>query len=69
LRAPVAGAALLKLLEARKAALQSMICERHRQAREAGTTAAVAQLSANLRAVKAQIAALDSQKKPGGVAA
>jgi hypothetical protein len=40
------------LLEGRKATLQAMIAERHRQARECGTRADVRQLSASLRQVK-----------------
>jgi hypothetical protein len=45
------------LLESRKATLQSMIAERHRQARESGTVADVKQLSATLRAVKRSLKA------------
>jgi hypothetical protein len=47
------------LLESRKATLEGMIRERHRAARENGTTANVTMLSATLRAVRAQLAALD----------
>ena len=46
---------MLKLLEARKAALEVTISERFRQARENGTAANVKQLSAILRAVKRQV--------------
>jgi len=45
------------LLESRREALQAMIRERHRAARENGTRANVTMLSAALRALKRQIAA------------
>jgi hypothetical protein len=45
------------LLEGRKATLQAMIVERHRQARASGKTAEVKQLSASLRQVKASLKA------------
>lgn len=56
LRATVPIMGMVKLLESRKVTLQAMIAERHRAARENGTTADVKQLSATLRAVKKQIA-------------
>jgi len=56
LRAAVPVVGMVKLLQERKAALESMVAERHRAAREAGTVADVKQLSATLRAVKRQIA-------------
>ena len=56
LRAALPVVGMVTLLEERKATLQAMVAERHRAARENGTTADVAQLSAILRAVKKQIA-------------
>jgi hypothetical protein len=47
---------MVELLVLRKEAVEGQIAERHRQARENGTTADVKQLSAILRAVKRQIA-------------
>jgi hypothetical protein len=49
------------LLESRKAALEGMIRERHRQAHENGTKANVTSLSAALRLVKRQLASLDKR--------
>ena len=46
------------LLESRRGALQAMIRERHRQAREHHKAADVKMLSATLRVVKSQIARL-----------
>jgi hypothetical protein len=47
------------LLQSRKAALEGMIRERHRAAREHHKPADVTLLSATLRAVKHQLASLD----------
>jgi hypothetical protein len=49
------------LLESRKAALEGMIRERHRQAREHHKPADVKMLSATLRALKRQIAKAKGQ--------
>jgi hypothetical protein len=58
LRAAVPVTGMLKLLEGRKEALEAMVAERFRQARENGTEADVKQLSATLRAVKRQLASI-----------
>ncbi len=56
LRAAVPMVGMVKLMESRKAALEAMIAEKHRQAREEDSAPAdVRQLSATLRAVKRQI--------------
>ena len=49
------------LLESRKSALEGMIRERFRAARENGTTADVKMVSATLRALKRQIAKAKGQ--------
>jgi hypothetical protein len=48
---------MVVLLEGRKATLQAMIAERHRQSRASGTVANVTQLSASLRQVKRSLEA------------
>jgi len=55
LRAALPVVGMVTLLEDRKTTLQAMIAERFRQARAAGTVANVKQLTASLRAVKAQL--------------
>jgi hypothetical protein len=52
---------MVTLLESRKAALEGMVAERHRQARAHGKTADVSMLSAALRQVKASIKAAKAQ--------
>jgi hypothetical protein len=47
--------AMYLLVTARKATLELALAERFRQAREAGTTADIKQLSAALRAIKRQL--------------
>jgi hypothetical protein len=56
LRAALPVVGMVALLLSRKEALQAMVAERHRAAREAETVANVKQLSATLRALKRQIA-------------
>jgi len=50
---------MLNLLALRKEALQAQIAEKHRAARASGIAADVKSLSAILRAVKGQLAAVD----------
>ena len=60
--------AMVELLQARVAALEAAIASKFREAREAGTVADVKTLSATLRAVKAQLAAVranNGQAEPG----
>ena len=56
---------MLTLLLSRKAALEGMIRERHRQARQHHKPADVKMLSATLRAVKGQLASLDKRAASG----
>lgn len=58
LRASVSAAGMRSLLGLRRETLQNQIRERFQQAREAHTTANVKDLSAALRQVKTQLAAL-----------
>jgi hypothetical protein len=64
LRAAVPVIGMERLLCERKQALEGMIRERFRAAREQGTTANVTQLSGSLRAVKRSLAA--AQKASAG---
>jgi len=58
LRATLPVVGMENLLQERKTALQARLAERFRQARATGTVANVTMLSATLRAVKRQIAAV-----------
>ena len=57
--APAPAPKMRALLDSRKAALEGMIRERFRAARENGTAANVSTYSAALRALKRQLATLD----------
>jgi hypothetical protein len=59
--AVLAPSRAVALLLSRKSALELMVAERFRQAREAGTVANVSQLSASLRQVKASLAAANGR--------
>jgi hypothetical protein len=61
LRATLPAVEMENLLQERKTPLQARLAERFRQARESGTTADVALLSATLRALKRQLASLDAR--------
>jgi hypothetical protein len=59
--APAPG--VVAVLEDRKAALRAAIAERHRAARENGTTADVRMLGAELRQVKEALEATNANRK------